>query len=79
MGCRAILEHHCRVVAALMLTLGANGPLHIIPTHKFGDNCLSSKNKSTCNKTIFYLSKELILLCKGIYGMDPLHGRRQVT
>ena len=27
MGCKPILERHCRVVAALTLTLGVNGPL----------------------------------------------------
>ena len=27
MGCKAILERHHRVVAALTLTLGVNGPL----------------------------------------------------
>ena len=71
MGCRAILEHHCRVVAALMLTLGVNGPLHITPTHKFGDNCLSSKNKSTFNKTIFYLSKNSSCFAKAFIVWIP--------
>ena len=27
MGCKPILESHCRVVAALTVTLGVNGPL----------------------------------------------------
>ena len=27
MGCKPILEHHRRVVTALTLTLGVNGPL----------------------------------------------------
>ena len=29
MGCKPILERHCRLVAALTLTLGVNGPLSV--------------------------------------------------
>ena len=32
MGCKPILERHRRVVAALMLTLGVNGPVSCIDT-----------------------------------------------
>ena len=32
MGCKPILEHHCRVVATLTLTLGVNGPLTLVIT-----------------------------------------------
>ena len=35
MGCKPILEHHRRVVAALMLTLGVNGPYRIDPSNEF--------------------------------------------
>ena len=34
MGCKPILEHHPRVVAASMLTLGVNGPLGFIYTER---------------------------------------------
>ena len=30
MGCTPILERHRRVVAALTLTLGVNGPLNVL-------------------------------------------------
>ena len=32
MGCKPILEYHCRVVTALTLTLGVNGPLILLRT-----------------------------------------------
>ena len=42
MGCNPILEHHCRVVAALLLTLSVNGPLDERKNDKHKQEILSA-------------------------------------